>query len=89
MRKADNTFAINTGAWGDDWRAEHIVCLLRDLAERLAGNGVDSDDNCRQLRAINHAAHQVLVVTLKDPAGGWDGSLHRVQSWCDQRRLSD
>jgi hypothetical protein len=42
--------------------AEHIVCLLRDLAERLAkGNGVDSDDARRQLRAINHAARQVLV----------------------------
>jgi hypothetical protein len=36
MRKTDNTFAINTGAWEDDWRAERIVCLLRDMAERLA-----------------------------------------------------
>jgi hypothetical protein len=59
MRKTDNTFAMNTGAHGGDWRAEHIVCLLRDMAERLAkGNGVDSDDTCRQLRAIDHAARQ-------------------------------
>jgi hypothetical protein len=33
--------------------------LLRDMAERLAkGNGVDSDDACRQLRAIDQAARQ-------------------------------
>jgi len=45
MRKTDNTFAMNTGANGGDWRAGRIVCLLRDMAERLAkGNGVDSDD---------------------------------------------
>jgi hypothetical protein len=43
MRRTDNTFAMNTGANGGDWRAEQIVCLLRDMAERLVkGNGVDS-----------------------------------------------
>jgi hypothetical protein len=58
MRKTGNTFAMNTGANGGDWRAERIG-LLRDMAERLArGNGVDSHDACRQLRAIDHAARQ-------------------------------
>ena len=33
MRKTDNTFAMNTGANGGDWRAEHIVCLLRDMTD--------------------------------------------------------
>ena len=61
MHKAGNTFAINTETNGGDLRAEQIVCLLRDLAERLAkGKGVDSDDARRQLHAINHAARQVL-----------------------------
>ena len=59
MRKTDNTFAMNTGANGGDWRAGRIVCLVRDMAERLAkGKGVDSHDACRQLRAIDHAARQ-------------------------------
>jgi hypothetical protein len=31
MRKTDNTFAMNTGANGGDWRAERIVGLLRDM----------------------------------------------------------
>jgi|HubBroStandDraft_5_1064220.scaffolds.fasta_scaffold26699_4 hypothetical protein len=62
MRRADNTFARNTKANSRDLRAKQIVCLLRDLAERLAkGKGVDSDDARRQLQAINHAARQVLV----------------------------
>jgi hypothetical protein len=51
-----------TEANGSDMRAEQVVCLLRDLAERCAkGKGVDSDDARRQLRAINHAARQVLL----------------------------
>jgi hypothetical protein len=62
MHKADNTFVINTGANGGDLRPKQIVCLLRDLAQRLAkGKGVDSDDARRQLHAINRAARQVLV----------------------------
>ena len=55
-------FATNTGTSGRALDAEQIVCLLRDLAERLAkGKGVDSDDARRQLQVINHAARQVLV----------------------------
>ena len=69
MRKTDNTFAMNTGANGGDWRAERIVCLLRDMAERLAkGNGVDPHDACRQLCAHRSCRAPVLVV-LKDAVG--------------------
>jgi hypothetical protein len=62
MRRAKSTFAMNAGADRGDLPTEQIVCLLRDLAERLArGRGVDSDDARRQLHAINHAVLQVLV----------------------------
>jgi len=64
MRQTENSFAMNAGASGSCLHAEQIVCLLRDLAERLAkGKGVDSDDVRCQLHAINHAARQVLVAT--------------------------
>ena len=53
---------MNTVAKRNDVRAEQIVCLLRDLAQRLVkGSGVDSEDVRRQLHAINRAARQVLV----------------------------
>jgi hypothetical protein len=56
---------MNTGADGGDWSAEHIVCLRRDIAERLAkGNGVGS------LRP-----RQVRVVTLKDPDAAHSGII--------------
>jgi hypothetical protein len=51
---------MNTATEGGELPTEQIVCLLRDLAERLA-RGVDSDDARRQLHAINYAVRQVLV----------------------------
>lgn len=42
--------------------ADQVVCLLRDLAERLPKDkGVDSDGVRRQLRALNYAARRILI----------------------------